>query len=621
MGFSSPINNAVSTVGAAYAPGAGQVTLATGFGAVLASKLGALGIGAISAAAPLRFTLVQAAAINAYGQILDPSKATIFEATGLAVDTLTGVSVKEGTSDQAYATGDTFAVFLTAGMVQALQAAIVALQSGAGSVTNVGLAMPGGFTVTGSPVTSTGVLTAVLNATGVLKGSAGALTTAAPGTDYVAPGGVAGGQSITGGTGAGDSLNLGSTTNGTKGLIKLGADGSLVALGQSSATAQLDLATSSAGTPGLYIHGSPSQTAPLVDVFDSGGNPIWTVTAPAGGSSTTPFGALQGTGGTSNQNGLEVTFNPNPNSNATHYAIQGKIGSGYHNNSSLAGVFGQAQSAVSGGGALVMGVHGFALSGVSTVGTLGLGQNNGSGGTMCGAVGNASSINATVGTNNMCGGAFAAGGAFPTNGRMIGVYGEARNDSTGNSYGAYFRLKNSLNPFLVAIPTYSDTTGANAVIVSDCYQLTSAVGVRARAAATKTATVSNKALTSNVATLTTSAAHGIVAGETIVVAGVDATFNGTFVVASVPTATTLTFALVAANVASQAATGTIAASQTGNLFQAEGPTGTLLSAIRPDGSIALPPLADSAAANGSLYFSSTTSKLTYKDGTGALHAI
>lgn len=74
---------------------------------------------------------------------------------------------------------------------------------------------------------------------------------------------------------------------------------------------------------------------------------------------------------------------------------------------------------------------------------------------------------------------------------------------------------------------------------------------------TITATVSNKALTSNVATLTTSAAHGLAVGMEIDVTGVDATFNGTYTISTVPTTTTLTYAKTASNVASTASTGTI----------------------------------------------------------------
>jgi hypothetical protein len=74
---------------------------------------------------------------------------------------------------------------------------------------------------------------------------------------------------------------------------------------------------------------------------------------------------------------------------------------------------------------------------------------------------------------------------------------------------------------------------------------------------TITATVTNKALTSNVATLTTSAAHGFAVGMEIEVTGVDATFNGTYTIATVPTTTTFTYAKTATNVPSAAATGTV----------------------------------------------------------------
>jgi hypothetical protein len=74
---------------------------------------------------------------------------------------------------------------------------------------------------------------------------------------------------------------------------------------------------------------------------------------------------------------------------------------------------------------------------------------------------------------------------------------------------------------------------------------------------TITATVSNKALTTNVATLTTSAAHGLAVGMEIVVTGVGSPFDGTYTIASVPTTTTLTYAKTNADVPSAPATGTI----------------------------------------------------------------
>ena len=67
-----------------------------------------------------------------------------------------------------------------------------------------------------------------------------------------------------------------------------------------------------------------------------------------------------------------------------------------------------------------------------------------------------------------------------------------------------------------------------------------------------TVSITNKALTTNVATLTTAAAHGLTVGMTITIASVDATFNGTYRVTTVPTATTFTYAKVASNVSSTA---------------------------------------------------------------------
>lgn len=69
------------------------------------------------------------------------------------------------------------------------------------------------------------------------------------------------------------------------------------------------------------------------------------------------------------------------------------------------------------------------------------------------------------------------------------------------------------------------------------------------------AVVNNKALTANVATLTTAAAHGFIVGDEVTVADVDATFNGTYTITVVGSATTFSYAKTAANVVSVAATG------------------------------------------------------------------
>jgi len=86
------------------------------------------------------------------------------------------------------------------------------------------------------------------------------------------------------------------------------------------------------------------------------------------------------------------------------------------------------------------------------------------------------------------------------------------------------------------------------------------VGEFANSISTITRTVSNKALASDVATITTSANHGFSVGDIVVITGVDSTFNGTHYITGVPTTTTFTFAKDAANVTSAVATGSAAVS-------------------------------------------------------------
>ena len=69
---------------------------------------------------------------------------------------------------------------------------------------------------------------------------------------------------------------------------------------------------------------------------------------------------------------------------------------------------------------------------------------------------------------------------------------------------------------------------------------------------TITVSISNKALTTNVATLTTTAAHGLSVGMQITITDVDATFNGEYRITGVPTTTTFTYAKTATNVPSTA---------------------------------------------------------------------
>ena len=76
-------------------------------------------------------------------------------------------------------------------------------------------------------------------------------------------------------------------------------------------------------------------------------------------------------------------------------------------------------------------------------------------------------------------------------------------------------------------------------------------------AAVNKGTITNKQLTSNVATLTTASSHGIVTGDSIWVEGVDSTFNGQYTVTAATT-TTFSYAKTAADVASTAVTSATA---------------------------------------------------------------
>ncbi len=71
-------------------------------------------------------------------------------------------------------------------------------------------------------------------------------------------------------------------------------------------------------------------------------------------------------------------------------------------------------------------------------------------------------------------------------------------------------------------------------------------------------TITNKALTSNVATLTTSSAHGLAVNDEVWVEGVDATFNGKFTVTAVGSSTTFSYAKTASNVSSTAVSSSTA---------------------------------------------------------------
>jgi hypothetical protein len=64
--------------------------------------------------------------------------------------------------------------------------------------------------------------------------------------------------------------------------------------------------------------------------------------------------------------------------------------------------------------------------------------------------------------------------------------------------------------------------------------------------------VSNTAIVSNLATITTNAAHGMAVGDIVTIQGANATIDGTYVVYTVPLSTTFTFVSTTATLASAA---------------------------------------------------------------------
>jgi len=79
--------------------------------------------------------------------------------------------------------------------------------------------------------------------------------------------------------------------------------------------------------------------------------------------------------------------------------------------------------------------------------------------------------------------------------------------------------------------------------------------------------VTNKALASNVVTLTTANNHGLAVGDTVIVTGVDATFNGTYTTTTGTAGKTINYAKTATDVTSVASTGGTAQMQADSRYK------------------------------------------------------
>lgn len=70
-------------------------------------------------------------------------------------------------------------------------------------------------------------------------------------------------------------------------------------------------------------------------------------------------------------------------------------------------------------------------------------------------------------------------------------------------------------------------------------------------------TITNRAYSGSTVTLTTSAAHGFVTGQTVYISGIDEFYDGAFVIASVPSTTTFTYTKASGSTADEAVLPTV----------------------------------------------------------------
>ena len=152
--FASPLNNVASTLALNYTAGSGTMSLVEGYGATINARLAQLGLPSISATSPLRYSIFSASMIGPFGWFPPTYLPSIYQATGLSGDDLTGVTIQEGTTDQNFQSGDIFWVVLTAGQIADIEAAINALSTAPD---------------------------------GVLKGENGSIVAAVPDVDFVTP--------------------------------------------------------------------------------------------------------------------------------------------------------------------------------------------------------------------------------------------------------------------------------------------------------------------------------------------------------------------------------------------------------------------------------------------------
>ena len=96
-----------------------------------------------------------------------------------------------------------------------------------------------------------------------------------------------------------------------------------------------------------------------------------------------------------------------------------------------------------------------------------------------------------------------------------------------------------------------------------------------------TLSITNKALTSNVATITTSSSHNFIVGQTvsIILDTSDASFDGVHIITSSPSSTTFTFESINSNVSSVAATGDATGFEWNNMYTCPSSTSSVVTSL------------------------------------------
>ena len=165
-------------------------------------------------------------------------------------------------------------------------------------------------------------------------------------------------------------------------------------------------------------------------------------------------------------------------------------------------------------------------------------------------------------TNNVVVNFTVSGGAVPGAAPTIGVSGNPNDYQEIQPLAGTTKTVTILAGFteaLVPVNVFDDLTAEDPAKETVVITLVNING--SPLGALPSVSVSNATRVSNVATITTPTAHGLFLGQTFTVAGVaDASFNGTFVIRSVPTNNTFTYASVGAN-ASSAGTGNVLGSR------------------------------------------------------------